>query len=147
VDVLPFIRTLDGSGNNVAHPTWGQAGTAYPRVGPANYADGVSSMQGGPSPRRISNRVLNDVGQNPSARTTARNGAGSGDTIDHDIGLRDETPGETSIPFDANDPLGLWNDPGRWPQPHFGRARMGTSAANPRQQINTISSVIDASQI
>ena len=151
MDVLPFIRTLDGSGNNVAHPTWGQAGTAYPRVGPANYADGVSSMQGGPSPRRISNRVFNDVGQNLfSENNVSQWGWVWGQFIDHDIGLRDETPGEAaSIPFDANDPLEAFrNDPG---QMAFSRTPAapgtGTSAANPRQQINTISSVIDASQI
>jgi len=151
VDVLPFIRALDGSGNNVAHPTWGQAGTAYPRVGAANYADGMSAMQGGPSPRRISNRVFNDVGQNLfSENNVSQWGWVWGQFIDHDIGLRDETPGEdASIPFDANDPLESFrNDPG---QMAFNRTPAapgtGTSAANPRQQINTISSAIDASQI
>src|SRR5215510_2504895 len=29
------IRSLDGTGNNVANPTWGQAGTAYSRVAAA----------------------------------------------------------------------------------------------------------------
>jgi len=52
-EVLTSVRTLDGSGNNVAHKTWGQAGTPYPRVGPANYADGIASMRSGPPPRRI----------------------------------------------------------------------------------------------
>jgi hypothetical protein len=28
-------RSLDGSGNNLAHPTWGQVGTNYQRLAPA----------------------------------------------------------------------------------------------------------------
>ena len=151
VDVLTSVRTLDGSGNNVAHAGWGQAGTIYPRVGPANYADGVSAMQPGPSPRRISNRVFNDLGQNLfSENAVSQWGWVWGQFIDHDIGLRDETPAEdASMPFDANDPLESFaNDPGKMA---FNRTPAapgtGTSPANPRQEINTTSSEIDASQV
>jgi hypothetical protein len=150
-DVLTAIRTLDGSGNNVAHATWGQAGTPYPRVGPANYADGVSAMQAGPPPRRISNRVFNDLSQNLfSENEVTQWGWIWGQFIDHDIGLRDETPAEdASIPFDPTDPLELFaNDLGKMA---FNRTPAapgtGTSTSNPRQQINTNSSVIDASQV
>src|SRR4029077_7522250 len=106
-DVLTAVRALDGSGTSVAHPTWGQAGTPYVRLGPANYADGVGAMQGGPPPRRISNRVFNDVGQNLfSENKVTQWGWVWGQFIDHDIGLRDEAPAEAApIPFDANDPL------------------------------------------
>jgi hypothetical protein len=135
----------------VAHATWGEAGTPYLRVGPANYADGVSAMQGGPSPRRISNRVFNDVSQNLfSENGVTQWGWVWGQFIDHDMGLRDETPAEdASMPFDPNDPLELFaNDLG---QMAFNRTPAapgtGTSRSNPRQQINTVSSVIDASQI
>ena len=37
------LRSLDGSGNNVRHPDWGQANTPYTRVAPPNYADGVGA--------------------------------------------------------------------------------------------------------
>src|SRR3954466_12104194 len=41
---VPFaIESLDGSANNAAHPTWGQANQPYARVGAAHYADGVSA--------------------------------------------------------------------------------------------------------
>ena len=60
----PEWRSLDGSGNNLEHPDWGQAGTAYLRVAKPNYADGIGRMAGGPSPRYISNRIFNDTGQN-----------------------------------------------------------------------------------
>src|SRR4051812_27117956 len=45
-DVLgPFlVRSLDGRNNNLANPTWGQAGTEYTRVGRANYADGKNTQ-------------------------------------------------------------------------------------------------------
>src|SRR3954452_23828013 len=57
-------RSLDGGGNNQAHPTWGQLGTPYKRVARANYADGVAALAGGPNPRYVSNRVSNDLAQN-----------------------------------------------------------------------------------
>ena len=150
-EVLTSVRTLDGSGNNVAHKTWGQAGTPYPRVGPANYADGIASMRSGPPPRRISNRVFNDLGQNLFSENKLSQWVWVwGQFIDHDIGLRDETPAEdASVPFDSNDPLEQFaNDLG---QMAFNRTPAapgtGTSTSNPRQQINTNSSVIDASQV
>ena len=34
--------TPDGTGNNVAHSTWGSAGSDLIRVGPVGYADGVT---------------------------------------------------------------------------------------------------------
>ena len=150
-DVLTAVRSLDGSGTNVAHAAWGQAGTPYVRLGPANYADGVAAMQGGPAPRRISNRVFNDVGQNLfSENKISQWGWVWGQFIDHDIGLRDETPAESApIPFDSGDPLEQFaNDLG---QMAFNRTPAapgtGTGPSNPRQQINTNSSEIDASQI
>src|SRR2546425_8736182 len=56
------VRTLDGSGNNLGHPSWGQAGTEYVRLAEPNYADGMSQMTAGPRPRYVSNRIFNDVG-------------------------------------------------------------------------------------
>ena len=53
---VPFpVASLDGSGNNVANPTWGQAGRAYSRVGTTHYADGIGSQQTGPNARNVSN--------------------------------------------------------------------------------------------
>jgi hypothetical protein len=55
------FRAIDGFGNNIANPTWGQAGTDLLRVSPVAYADGISapSLPQNPSPRVISN-ALND---------------------------------------------------------------------------------------
>src|SRR4051794_13920545 len=144
-------RTLDGSGNNAAHPHWGQAGTNYVRVAPPNYADGVSKMVKGPATRYVSNRVFNDVGQNLfSENEVSQWGWAWGQFLDHDIGLRDETPAEDgAIAWTKNDPLEsfLNNDFGA-----IGFARTpaapGTgTGSTPRAHVNTISSFVDASNV
>jgi hypothetical protein len=142
-------RTLNGSGNNVAHPAWGQAGTQYRRVASPNYADGIGQMVSGPSPRYISNRVFNDVGQNLfSENGISQWGWAWGQFIDHDIGLRDEQPAETAdMPYDRHDKLeDFSNDVGTLA---FARtpAAPGTGTSSPRQEVNTISSFIDASNV
>src|SRR5262245_27646634 len=146
----PFSgRTLDGSGNNVVHPAWGKAGALYSRVAAPNYADGKGQMVSGPSPRYISNRIFNDHGQNLfSENGVSQWGWAWGQFIDHDIGLRDETPAETAdMPYDKHDKLEDFNnDVGTLA---FARtpAAPGTGTSSPRQQFNTISSFIDASNV
>ncbi len=139
------MRTLDGSGNNLLHPDWGRAGTQYLRVAPSHYANGVSAMVAGPPARYVSNRIFNDIAQNVfSENGVSQWGWLWGQFLDHTFGLRDETPAESSpIPFDANDPLEQFtNDFGVI---DFARTpAAGTGVTTPRQQINTVSSYIDA---
>ena len=142
-------RTLDGSGNNLRHLEWGRAGTLYLRVAPTNYANGISSMTSGPSMRYVSNRVFNDVGQNIFSKNGVTQwGWVWGQFIDHDFGLRDERPAENAaIGFDRADPLEEFaNDLGAI---GFSRtpAAPGTGVSTPRQQVNTLSSFIDASNV
>ena len=62
---LLVIRSIDGTSNNLQHAPWGQAGQAYRRVAPANYADGKGQQVTPVKPDRyVSNRVFNDIGQN-----------------------------------------------------------------------------------
>ena len=143
------IRSLDGRGNNELHPNWGRAKTLYLRLAPPDYRDGISRMEGGPSPRYVSNRVFNDGGQNLfSENGVSQWGWVWGQFIDHDIGLRNEQPGESApIAFNTNDPLEAFTDDlgaiafSRTP------AAPGTGVATPRQQVNTLSSFIDASNV
>jgi Animal haem peroxidase len=148
---LPIIpvRTLDGSGNNVLQADLGRAGTPYLRVAAPNYADGLGSMVGGPSPRYVSNRIFNDLGQNLfSENDVSQWGWAWGQFLDHDFGLRDERSAENaSIPFDKADRLEQFrNDLGVI---DFARtpAAPGTGVVSPRQQLNTVSSFIDASNV
>ena len=143
------IRSLDGRGNNELHPNWGRAKTLYLRLAPPDYRDGISRMEGGPSPRYVSNRVFNDGGQNLfSENGVSQWGWVWGQFVDHDIGLRNEQPGESApIAFNTNDPLEAFTDDlgaiafSRTP------AAPGTGVATPRQQVNTLSSFIDASNV
>ncbi len=142
-------RSLDGSGNNRFRADWGQAGTQYRRVGRPNYADGVAKPVSGPPTRYVSNRVFNDVGQNLfSENGVSQWGWAWGQFLDHDFGLRDETPGEAGpIPFDEDDPLETFTN--TFGAIGFSRtpAAGGTGVNSPRQQINTISSYIDGSNV
>jgi hypothetical protein len=149
---VPFeVQSLDGSRNNLANPTWGQANTPYSRVAPARYADGRSQPFGGPNSRAVSNRVFNDSNQNLfSERQITAWGWTWGQFLDHTFGLRlGRSPGDpagqpANIPFNPNDPLEEFeNDLGVI---SFVRsdAAPGTGVNNPRQQVNTNSSYIDA---
>ena len=144
-----LLRSLDGSRNNLSHADWGQAGSQYSRVAPPVYADGKGAMAGGPSPRRISNRIFNDDGQNLfSENGISQWGWAWGQFIDHDMDLRDERPGESApMPYETIDPLeSFGNDTGSM---DFSRtpAAPGTGQTTPRQQVNTITSYLDASQV
>jgi hypothetical protein len=139
------FQTLDGSGNNVANPTWGQAGTNYLRVAPARYADGRSAMVAGPNPRFVSNRVFNDVAQNVfSERSVSQWGNVWGQFLDHTFGLRSATGEADNIPFNANDPLETFTNDFGAIADQRSPAAPGTGVNNPREQVNTENSFIDA---
>jgi hypothetical protein len=140
------VRSLDGSGNNVRNPTWGQTNTQYTRVAAANYADGIAKPVSGPPTRYVSNRIFNDVAQNLfSENGETQWGFVWGQFLDHTFGLRQEAGGEAAnIGFSSRDPLEEFrNDFGSI---SFTRtpAAPGTGSRTPRQQINTVSSYIDA---
>lgn len=66
----PEFRTFDGSGNNIAHPTWGADNSQLQRLLPTAYGDGYSSPrttdENGnllPNARDISNAVMDQHGQ------------------------------------------------------------------------------------
>ncbi|MBT8484325.1 MAG: peroxidase family protein [Phycisphaerae bacterium] len=146
-------RTFDGSGNNVANPTWGATGTPLLRVGEAAYVDEISLPAGPTRPpaRSVSmicgaqsGNILSDVALS-NLHTVW------GQFLDHDITLTPDGSGEAfplEVPVD--DP---WFDP-------FGTGRVviplmrssfdpasGTGPRNPRQQINAITAYIDASMV
>jgi hypothetical protein len=139
------VQSLDGSGNNRRNPTWGSAGSIYTRVAPASYADGLSEPQPGPSTRFISNRIFNDTGRNVfSEGGVSQWSFVWGQFVDHNIGLVDDGGEPQNLPFDADDPMeSFTNTLGHMP---FTRsaAAPGTGVTDPREQINTESSYLDA---
>ena len=95
------VEPINGAGNNVANPTWGQAGTDLLRLTPAQYANGINSpsLPQDPSARLISNLVNNQADPaNPSQdiQTVDQNslsdfGYAFGQFIDHDLDLTQGT--------------------------------------------------------
>lgn len=61
--VAGISRALDGSGNNLADPTLGQAGNVYTRIAEASYADDLGELVERPNERYLSNRIFNDSNQ------------------------------------------------------------------------------------
>jgi peroxidase len=140
-------RSLTGAGNNPLHPEWGQVGQPYLRLAPASYADGAGAMEGGPNPRYVSNRVFNSGGLDVfSERNVSQWGWLWGQFLDHTFGRAEPGTEDASIPFNPGDPLESFEDTiGVIP---FGRDAVapgtGTGPGNPRQQLNTVNSYIDA---
>ncbi len=139
------VQSLDGSGNNVANPTWGQSGTNYTRVAAARYADGRSQPVAGPNSRYVSNRIFNDNFQNIfSEDRVSQWGWTWGQFLDHTFGLAQGGTETANIPFNSGDPLESFTDTlGTIP---FTRdaAATGTGTNNARQTVNTVNSYIDA---
>lgn len=142
-------RTLNGSGNNIAHPDWGAAEVSTIRIFKNAYADGSSEPAGPerPSARAISNAVVAQTDSLPNSKGATDFLWQWGQFLDHDI---IETPTiDPAEAFDIPVPIG---------DPHFDPASTGTvqiplnrslyeEHAGVREQINAISAYIDGSQV
>jgi hypothetical protein len=150
----PEFRSIDGTGNNLANPTWGQAGTNFIRIAPAQYADGNSTPAGAdrPGARAISNAVADSAGQDfISDRLLSAMMYAWGQFIDHDLDLtKSGTTEPFAIPVPNGDP---WFDPngtGTQVIPtnrSAPAAGTGTTRSNPRQQVNLITPWLDGSMV
>ena len=146
---LTEVRTLDGQGNNRAHPEWGRAGETLRRRVPPAYEDGVGSpaLPDNPSPRYVSNLCSPQAGSYPNAAGVSDFFWQWGQFLDHDIDLTPAAhPAERlRIPVPSGDP---WFDP-------FGtgvvylpfRRSDYRDVDGVREQVNHISAYIDASQV
>lgn len=144
----------DAVPNNVDHPEWGEPGQQLLRGAPAAYADGVSAPAGGdrPSARHISNVIFAQNEPHPNKKNASAIFWLWGQFLDHDLGLTTEAhpvePFPIAVP--AGDPYFDPQNTGTKVIP-LTRAvydpATGTDPSNPRQQINQISSFIDASNV
>lgn len=149
------VPSIDGTGNNLAHPNWGSDGSDFLRIGPAAYADGISTPAGAdrPNARAISNALAN---QPADTATNDRDMSAFiyawGQFLDHDIDLTNTATPATSfsIAVPKGDPQFDPNSTGTATIPLSRSAfdpATGTSKANPRQQITAITAWIDGSMI
>ena len=147
-------RHFDGTNNNLTNYSLGSAGTQLIRQGHSDYSDGMSTLTGStrPGARVISNTIAS---QNTSI-TNNRNLSGFawqwGQFLDHDIDLTESVSPHQSMSIAV--PTGdAYFDPYSTGTASINLSRSaydpltGTSATNPRQQINQTSSWIDASNV
>ena len=145
------VESLNGYGNNLAHPTWGEAGSEYQRLAPARYADGMGEMITGPNPRYISNRIMQLARRGPLLRAQReRTGCWVwGQFLDHTFGRAEIGPEQAPISFNAADPLESFSDTlgyipfNRAPSPPGPGTGPGTRAS----RVNTEGSYIDAAAV
>lgn len=146
-------RTIDGTNNNLEHPEWGAAGTPLRRVAPADYPDDGSGET-----------MLNDADR-ANARDVSNAVADQGDLVidndldlsgfawqwgqflDHDIDLTHtgEQYGTATILTSPDDPW-FAGTPIFMTRSAFADGT-GLSGENPRQQVNSITAYVDASNV
>ena len=151
-------RSYDGTGNNLANPTWGAAVTNLARIAGTAYDDGYSTPRGGligptspnptlPNPRVVSNAVVKQIVMAPNSHEMTDWVFQWGQFVDHDLDLTVLAAPAENFPIDMppDDPV-------------FHTATMdfqrsnydpttGTGLGNPRQQINEVTSYLDASMV
>lgn len=145
----PELRTYTGSGNNRAQPTWGQAGTPFRRRTTVGYGDRLDTPAGAdrPSARRVSNRIAAATGSRPNSRNLSDYIWQWGQFLDHDLDLTLSAAPAESFPVLV--PLGdLYFDPNSTGVMTIPLSRSSYQrVSNVRQQINNITTYIDASMV
>ena len=151
--VITEVRSIDGSGNNLSSPTWGASETPLLRIGPASYpGDGLGETilqaPARSNPRDISNAIVDQSGLSILNQNQLTDLFWQwGQFLDHDIDLTGGAAENGTAPIEITalgDPL----SPGPIP---FGRSNFvsgtGSGTGTPRQQVNQITSYIDASNV
>lgn len=142
---------MDGTLNNAIDSSLGAAGTALLRLGESDYPDdetGTTMLTPPvrPNARDISNYIANQFGASiPNQHGLSGFAWQWGQFIDHDIDHSRSHPTAGTAPISVTDP----SDPMYPSSIAFDRSLFmaGSGVDSPRQQINSISSYIDASNI
>jgi hypothetical protein len=154
MSAVASVEPINGIGNNIANPTWGSAGTDLIRLAAAAYADGIDSpsLANDLSARAISN-LLNDQSDPANSsqdivtidqQSVSDYGYAFGQFIDHDLDLTPDGGASDPIEVSATDPIGPNDLPFTRSQTDL---NTGTSTSNPAQQITTVTSYLDLSQV
>lgn len=148
------FRAIDGFGNNTENPDWGGANTQLLRRTTAEYFDGVSQPSAGadgsgrPNPRELSNAIVAQANEVFNYRGLTNFVFQWGQFIDHDLSLTEESHPIEGFHIEVPE-----DDPEMFPGGFVPLLRSrfdpetGTGEGNPRQQINQITSFIDASMV
>jgi peroxidase len=154
------FRPIDEVGNKIANPKWGVAATDLLRLTPAEYSAYVKgvdspSLPQDPSPRLISDIVNNQA--DPAApfddiATVNQQSLSDfaytfGQFMDHDMGLTLDNGPSMPIPVPKGDPIGGPNDTPLAFQRSNVDPKTGSGPNNPAQQINSVTSFLDLSQV
>jgi peroxidase len=149
--VASTIRSVDGTGNNLANPAWGAVGQALLRLAPAAYSDGLSAPAGTsrPSARVISNTLSTHGDADiPNSKNLSAFAYLWGQFIDHDLDLTNTGTDAVNIAVPSGDP---YFDPNSTGTQTIGFTRSlavaGTGATSARQQANFITAYIDGSMV
>lgn len=105
LDLGVHYRSIDGTGNNLAHPEMNSVGADFSRIGAAHFVDGVSEIRTGPNARDISNIVVAGNGDTPDPNGYSAFMYAWGQFIDHDIDLSKGGGANISISTSADDPI------------------------------------------
>ena len=146
------IRSIDGSGNNLANPQMGAAFSQLRRRLPERYDDGIAELAGAfrPSARTVSNGVSAQELSRPNPWRASDYLWQWGQFLDHDIDLTDgsDPPEPANIPVPAGDP---WFDPEGLGTVEiaFNRSIWDPASGDQtaRQQLNEITAWIDGSNV
>lgn len=147
-------RSIDGSGNNLAHPTWGTTGINLIRRVPAEYSDGeyVPARIGEISARRISNYISAQEESILNSRNLTDMVWQWGQFLDHDITLTETATPAESWPINVTkndeffDPFALGGQTISFFRSEYNHLT-GEDTGRPRQQTNGITAWIDGSNV
>jgi len=138
-------RSVNGSGNNTDHPSWGSVGSLLVRENSGcHYMDGDAMMiDWRRSPREISNAIGVQTAPQTNTRHLTSMWWQWGQFVDHDLDLTVTGAESADIPVPAGDP---WFDPGNTGTKTIPFARTA-GEGTPRQQANQITHWLDASSV
>ena len=147
-------RDVDGTGNNIGNPTWGNAGEQLIREdGLSDYGDSASVPSGAsrPSARVISNAIFSQSSSVPDTLGTTDMFWLWGQFVDHDIDLTvgADPPESFDIPVPLDDMTFVGGSVISMSRSNFDTDTGTTNPPPPipRQQINSITSFLDASNV
>lgn len=141
------FRAINGYGNNLSNPEWGMAGGEIFRASPANYADGIGSLNEAtkPNPRVVSNVIFAQGEEQILDKFSLSDYVWAfGQFLDHDItevGNGDEV---INITIPDNDQVFI---PGTNIRLKRSAVRAGTGVTSARNFTNNITAYIDGSAI